>query len=68
VLSIGVAYLIWYQGVRQLGNTRTSAFSNLVPIVALLAAWLGLGETPTLLQMVGAGIVIGGVTLTQGGR
>lgn len=64
-LSIGVAYLIWYYGVRHLGNTRTSAFSNLVPVVALVAAWIGLGERPNLLQLIGAAIVIGGVTLTQ---
>lgn len=65
MLSIGVAYLIWYQGVRQLGNTRTAAFSNLVPIVALTAAWIGLAERPAPLQLLGAAIVIGGVTLTQ---
>jgi drug/metabolite transporter (DMT)-like permease len=29
-LSIGVAYLMWYYGVRQIGNTRTAAYSNLI--------------------------------------
>jgi drug/metabolite transporter (DMT)-like permease len=64
-LSIGVAYLIWYHGVRQLGNTRTAAYSNLVPLVALMAAWLQLGEVPATGQVVGAGVIIAGVTLAQ---
>ena len=64
-LSIGLAYLIWYYGVRQIGNTRTAAFSNLVPVVALLAAWLQLGEVPTGGQLLGAAVILGGLTLAQ---
>jgi drug/metabolite transporter (DMT)-like permease len=63
--SIGVAYLIWYYGVRQIGNTRTAVFSNLVPVVALAAAWLHLGEVPHVRQIAGAAVIIGGVTLAQ---
>lgn len=64
-LSIGVAYLIWYYGVRVIGNTRTAAYSNLVPVVALLAAWLQLGEVPNPGQVVGAGVILAGITLAQ---
>jgi drug/metabolite transporter (DMT)-like permease len=64
-LSIGVAYLIWYNGVRQIGNTRTGVFSNLTPAVALLVAWLWLGEVPAVGQLAGAAVIIVGVTLTQ---
>lgn len=67
VLSIGVAYIFYYFGVSRLGNTRTGAYSNLVPVFALLAAWLGLGETPKLFQIVGAAVIIGGVTVAQSG-
>jgi drug/metabolite transporter (DMT)-like permease len=63
--SIGIAYLIWYYGVRQIGNTRTAVFANLVPVVALTAAWLRLGEVPRLGQIAGAAIIIGGVSLAQ---
>jgi len=65
VLSIGVAYLIWYHGVGVLGNTRTSVYSNLTPVLALSVAWLWLGEVPTAGQMAGAAIIVGGVTLAQ---
>jgi drug/metabolite transporter (DMT)-like permease len=66
-LSIGLAYLIWYYSVQQIGNTRTAAFSNLVPVVALVAAWLQLGEVPRAGQVLGAGIIIGGISLAQRG-
>jgi drug/metabolite transporter (DMT)-like permease len=64
-LSIGLAYLIWYHGVRALGNTRTAAYSNLTPVVALLVAWLWLDEVPALGQLVGAAIIIVGVWVVQ---
>ncbi|MEX1182396.1 MAG: DMT family transporter [Gemmatimonadota bacterium] len=64
-LSIGVAYLIWYYGVRLIGNTRTATYSNLVPVIALLAAWAHLGEVPLPGQVLGAAIIIGGITIAQ---
>ncbi len=64
-LAIGVAYALWYRGVQRLGNTRTAAYSNLVPLVALLVAWVWLGEVPTLLQMSGAAVIIASVSLAR---
>jgi drug/metabolite transporter (DMT)-like permease len=64
-LSIGVGYLIWYYGVSRMGNTRTAAYSNVTPLVALLAAWVQLGEVPTAAQLGGAAVIIGGVTVAQ---
>lgn len=63
--SIALAYLFWYQGVRVLGGTRTAAHSNLVPVVALVVAWLWLGEVPGGIQLVGAAVTIGGVSLAR---
>jgi drug/metabolite transporter (DMT)-like permease len=63
--SLGLAYIFWYFGVRVLGNTRGSAFSNLAPIVSLIAAWPLLGEAPRVWQFLGAAVIIGGVTMTQ---
>lgn len=67
MFSIGVAYMCYYYGVSRLGNTRTGAYSNLVPVFALLAAWAWLGEMPKLFQVVGAAVIIGGVTIAQTG-
>lgn len=68
LLSIGLSYTFWYYGVAQLGNTRTSSYSNATPVVALLTAWLALGEVPKLAQIVGAIVIITGVTIAQSGR
>jgi drug/metabolite transporter (DMT)-like permease len=65
VLAMVIAYLFWYRGVHQLGPTRTSMYSNLQPIVAVLFAWVALGEIPTLVQGIGAASVIGGLYLAR---
>ncbi len=64
-LSIALAYIIWYYGVRHLGSSRTAVYSNTVPLVALLVAWVTLGETPTGLQLVGAAAIVAGVLLAR---
>jgi len=66
--SIGVAYFLSYYGVRHLGNTRTAVFNNLVPDAALVVAWLWLGEIPSGLQLAGAAVIVGGVSLTRRGH
>ena len=65
VLAMGVAYTIWYSAVREIGSARTSVYSNLIPIVAMLTAVLFLGEPLTLRQVGGAVLVLAGVALTR---
>lgn len=66
--AIALAYIIWYYSVRQIGNTRTAVYSNFIPVVALVIAWLTLGERPTWLQLVGAAAIVGGTILVRLGR
>ncbi len=65
LLALVVAYLFWYRGVRVLGPTRASMYSNLQPLVAMLAAWPLLGEIPRSLQLMGAFCIISGLLLTR---
>lgn len=65
--ALGVAYLIWYRAVRRMGSARTAAFSNLIPVVALLLAWVVLGEALAWLQLLGAGIILAGIVLVRWG-
>ena len=60
-----VAYILWYRGVKVLGPTRTALFANLQPFIALMVAWLFLGEHPTAWQLIGAATIVGGVLLTR---
>lgn len=63
--ALVVAYLIWTHGVRVIGPSRTALFSNFTPVVAMLAAWALLGETPTGWQVTGAGGIFTGIWLTR---
>lgn len=65
IVSMGIAYLFYYRGLRVLGPTRTAVYSNLQPIIALLVAWPMLGETPTIFQGVGAATIVAGVFMTR---
>jgi drug/metabolite transporter (DMT)-like permease len=67
LFAIALAYLIWSYGVRRIGSTRTAIYSNITPIVALLVAWLALGEKPTLGQLAGAVVIFGGIYLVRHG-
>lgn len=65
MLSLNLAYLIWYTSVQRIGNVRTSAWSNLIPIVAVAMAAAFLGEPLTADKMGGAAAILGGVALTR---
>ena len=65
ILSGGVAFSLWYQGVKRIGVTRTVAYHYLVPFIAVLFAAFFLGERITLSQMAGGAAIISGVALVQ---
>ena len=65
VLSMGLAYLFWYRGLKVLGPTRTAVYSNVQPVIALIVAWIFLSETPTVWQGVGTATIITGLFLTR---
>jgi drug/metabolite transporter (DMT)-like permease len=65
LLALTLAYLFWYRGVKVLGPTRSAMYSNLQPVVALVVAWLALGEKPTVIQILGAAAIMIGLLLTR---
>lgn len=67
VFSIGVAYLLWNYSVKHVGSTRTAVYSNTIPIVALVIAWVSIGEVPVPLQVAGAVAIVAGVWFTMRG-
>lgn len=68
LFALCVAYTIWYVAVREIGSARTSVYSNLVPIVAMLTAVVFLGEEMTTGRLLGAAAVLIGVALTRVGK
>ena len=65
LFSIALAYFLWYRGIRVLGPTRTAMYSNLMPAIALVVAWITLGETPTVVQIAGTVAIMAGIRLTR---
>jgi drug/metabolite transporter (DMT)-like permease len=64
-LAIVAAYTVWYTSVQRVGSARTALFSNLTPVVALVAAWLLRGETLAPVQFIGAAVVLVGISLAR---
>jgi drug/metabolite transporter (DMT)-like permease len=67
LFALCIAYTIWYAAVREIGSARTSIYSNLVPLVAMLGAVVFLGEPLGIRKAVGAAAVLLGVALTRVG-
>ncbi|MEM7455829.1 MAG: DMT family transporter [Planctomycetota bacterium] len=65
VFSTGLAYAMWNYGVQQLGAAHAAVFQNLVPLIALVAGWVFIGEVPFLLQLVGGGLIIAGLVIMR---
>lgn len=65
LIAMVVAYLFYYRGLKVLGPTRTSMYSNLQPIIAMAVAWLLLRERPTPPQLGGAALIISGLLTTR---
>jgi drug/metabolite transporter (DMT)-like permease len=68
LFALCVAYTIWYIGVRELGSARTSAYSNFIPIVAMISAAIFLNEPIGWRKLLGGAAVLAGVALTRAGR
>ena len=65
LLALNVSYVIWYTGLKRLGGTRTSMYSYLTPIVAMIVAAFWLGEPVSGNQMIGASAILSGLAITR---
>ena len=65
VLSMGLAYIFWYRGLRVLGPTKTAMYGNLQPVIAIGVAWIALSEAPTVWQVIGTATIMSGLFLTR---
>lgn len=66
ILGTVVAFVWYYEGVKILGPSRTSVFTNLVPIFGVALAAIILAEPITLSMVLGGGLTLCGVMLTNG--
>jgi drug/metabolite transporter (DMT)-like permease len=65
LVGAAAAYVLWYEGVKRIGVTRTVAYHYLVPFVAVLVSAFFLGDTIKPLTIYGGAAIIAGVALVQ---
>jgi drug/metabolite transporter (DMT)-like permease len=63
VVTQGVCSLIWNMQIIRVGAGKASIFLNLQPFVAMIVGFLLLGTPVTLVQIIGAMLIVGGVVL-----
>lgn len=65
LLALNLSYWIWYTGLKRLGGSRTSVYSYLTPIVAMIVAAVWLGEPISFNQAAGAAAIFAGLLITR---
>lgn len=68
MLSIGLAYLIWNNGIVEVGPVKTSVYQNLVPVMGLIFGIVLLNESLTPIQYAGSAVVVLGIVITRRSR
>jgi drug/metabolite transporter (DMT)-like permease len=65
LLALNLSYWIWYTGLKRLGGSRTSVYSYLTPVVAMIVAAIWLHEPVSSNQITGAGAIFAGLLITR---
>ncbi len=63
-----LAYLAWMRAIQLLGASKAGVWQNLAPVLGALGGYLVLGERLPPLALLGGGLVLAGVALTQRAR
>jgi len=65
ILCTGIAFVLYYRLINRIGGPRASMVTYLIPLFAVLWAWLVLAEPLTASMAVSAASILGGVALSQ---
>ncbi len=65
ILFTAVTYILWFRGVARLQPAALSSLGFLSPLTAILLGWVFLGQSLSLLQAIGAAVVIASIWLSQ---
>jgi drug/metabolite transporter (DMT)-like permease len=65
IFALVISYVLWSRSVQSIGASRVALYSCVIPIFAIVVAWLLLDERPLWIQGVGALLVISGVVVSQ---
>jgi drug/metabolite transporter (DMT)-like permease len=68
LLALVFGYSAWYYSVQRIGSTRTAVYANLTPVAGLAIGMIFLGERLSLLQWIGAVVILTGLILIRVSR
>ncbi len=68
VFPVAVAYVTWSYTLSKMPATRVAGYTYTIPVIALVVAYLLLGETPGPWALAGGAAALGGVFLANAGR
>ncbi len=65
VFNSFIAYLFWNYALEKSDTFKVGLTYYLMPVFSTLEAWILLGEKISVLQLVGAGVILGGIFLSN---
>ncbi|OGO12556.1 MAG: hypothetical protein A2Y53_09025 [Chloroflexi bacterium RBG_16_47_49] len=65
IFCSGLAYIAWYDGLQAVPASEIGAFLYIEPLVAVIVAWVILGENLLLVTLLGGVVILFGVRLVQ---
>ncbi|MFM9442085.1 EamA family transporter [Streptomyces acidiscabies] len=63
--NTAVAYWLWFRGIGRLSVTQVSLLGSLSPVTAAVVGWAALGQSLTVLQLVGMAVALGATVIGQ---
>lgn len=65
IVGAALTYVLWFRGIARINPASVSTLGFLSPLSAVLIGWVLLGQSLTIWQIAGAGIVLTAVSLGQ---
>ena len=64
-IGVGMGQWIKVRALRSIGPTRVVIYGNLVPLAAMMIAWLSIGENPSFYEILAGLLIITGAIFVQ---
>ena len=65
IFVIGLGFLWFYEGVKNIGPARASVYINLVPVFAIILSAVTIGEQPHVSLYIGAALILAGLFIVN---